>query len=85
MNQLINLVLFIKRLQSKEVKGFDVRLPNIWIKYKLPQVKTAEMYDSWTLTPQPQANARQRANNKIGDSPSLSGHGKRNLQAGFVT
>ena len=31
----------------KKGKSFDVRLPNIWIKYKLPQVKTAEMYDSW--------------------------------------
>ena len=31
----------------KPKRSFDVRLPNIWIKYKLPQVKTAEMYDSW--------------------------------------
>ena len=31
----------------KKGKSFDVRLPNIWIKYKLPQVKTAEMYDNW--------------------------------------
>ena len=31
----------------KPKRSLDVRLPNIWIKYKLPQVKTAEMYDNW--------------------------------------
>ena len=31
----------------KPKRSFDVRLPNIWIKYKLPQVKTAEIYDNW--------------------------------------
>ena len=31
----------------KPKRSFDVRLPNIWIKYKLPQVKTAEIYNSW--------------------------------------
>ena len=31
----------------KPKRSFDVRLPNIWIKYKLPQVKKAEIYDNW--------------------------------------
>ena len=31
----------------KPKRSFDVRLPNIWVKYKLPQVKTAEIYDNW--------------------------------------
>ena len=32
----------------KRGKSFDVRFPNIWIKYKLPQVKTAEIYEKWS-------------------------------------
>ena len=31
----------------KPKRSFDVRLPNIWLSYKLPLVKEAEMYDSW--------------------------------------
>ena len=31
----------------KPKRSFDVRLPNIWIKYKLPLVKEAEIYNSW--------------------------------------
>ena len=31
----------------KPKRSFDVRLPNIWLSYKLPLVKEAEMYDNW--------------------------------------
>ena len=31
----------------KPKRSFDVRLPNIWIKYKLPKVKSPEIYDNW--------------------------------------
>ena len=31
----------------KRGKSFDVRFPNIWLSYKLPLVKEAEIYKSW--------------------------------------
>ena len=31
----------------KPKRSFDVRLPNIWLSYKLPLVKEAEIYNSW--------------------------------------
>ena len=31
----------------KPKRSFDVRLPNIWLSYKLPLVKEAEIYDNW--------------------------------------
>ena len=31
----------------KPKRSFDVRLPNIWLSYKLPKVKSPEIYDNW--------------------------------------
>ena len=39
---LVHQVITIKR-----GKSFDVRFPNIWLSYKLPLVKEAEIYKSW--------------------------------------
>ena len=36
-----------QKITIKRGKSFDVRFPNIWLSYKLPLVKEAEIYDNW--------------------------------------
>ena len=41
-----------QKIPIKHNKSFDVRLPNIWNKYKLPQVKDQETsYKTWINNP----------------------------------
>ena len=36
-----------QKITIKRGKSFDVRFPNIWLSYKLPLVKEAEIYKTW--------------------------------------